>query len=310
MARYERSTPALGVPILTKLSQDDLTPILSVPPHLLEKRHPCLLVISGPRIGEIVTIGERGLVIGRGSSSDLRLIDEGVSRRHAQIEVSEGQARVLDLQSTNGTWVNSVRVTVHNLTDGDKIQIGQQTVLKFAYHDPTEEAYARQLLEAALRDPLTHCFNRRYFLQRLTAEHAYATRHQSPLSLLLLDIDRFKDINDTHGHLVGDAALERVAEVLLARIRADDVLARYGGEEFALIARDISLDGGKRLAERLRAGVEQTQLRHEGKQILMAVSIGIAAIPNDTIKDAPSLIARADEALYRAKNAGRNRVSD
>ncbi len=289
---------------------DELTPVLAVPKYVpgSDGRRPCLVALSGPLIGEVFVIGA-GLVVGRDPSSHLRLIEEGVSRRHARFETEGQLTKVVDLNSTNGTWVKGERVKSRPLGDGDRIRIGQTTVLKFTYQDPLEEACARQLLEAALRDPLTRCFNRRYFLQRLAAEIAYADRHNAPLALLFVDIDHFKAINDSFGHPVGDTVLQRVTEVTASKIRIDDVLARYGGEEFAVIARDTTLDGAMRLAERLRAAIAESLITHQERPIEVRVSVGVAAIPHEELPDAESLIVRADEALYRAKRGGRNRVS-
>jgi diguanylate cyclase (GGDEF)-like protein len=289
---------------------EELTPIVGFPVYATAERRPCLVALAGPLIGEVFALVEPdGMVIGRDAEAQLRVMEEGVSRRHAQLKLDGGRVRLVDLGSTNGTWVGGVRVSSHLLTDGDRIRLGQSTVFKFTYHDPIEETFQRQLFEAALRDSLTRAFNRRYFLQRLVAELAFADRHHAPLGLLILDIDHFKTVNDTWGHPVGDEALKRVTEVIQSKIRLDDVLARYGGEEFAVIARDTTIDGCMRLAERLRVALVEAAFLHDERPIELRVSIGVAAVPHPEIKDADAMIRAADEALYRAKHAGRNRVS-
>ena len=265
-----------------------------------------LVVISGPSFGEMYKLkGERS-VLGRGERNDIRVLDDGVSREHAAIERDGGKMVLVDLRSTNGTFCNGTRVARQDLTDGDKISIGATTILKFTYQDQVDERYQKQLFESALRDGLTSTFNRRYFIDRLHTELRFAVRHQKTLALLFVDIDHFKKVNDTYGHLGGDGVLAAVARVMTATIRAEDVLARYGGEEFAVICREIDSDGARVLGERLRRAIEQNRFEHDGKVIPVTVSIG-AAVDSKT-GDAQALIAAADAAMYEAKRAGRNRV--
>jgi diguanylate cyclase (GGDEF)-like protein len=231
----------------------------------------------------------------------------------------EGKALIKDLGSANGTWVDGARIQGEApLAEGTKIRVGQTVVLKYALYDQIEELAQRQLLEAALRDGLTHAFNRRYFLQRLQAEVRFAERHASTVALLMLDIDHFKQLNDRYGHPFGDGVLKRLTEVLGETLRAEDVLARYGGEEFAVLVRGIPRDHAIGLAERLRklvqtAALGKSEVPEEPMRI--SVSIGVAMYPlnpprkpDENADDSEALIARADAALYRAKQSGRNRI--
>jgi diguanylate cyclase (GGDEF)-like protein len=278
-------------------------------------------MIAGPLLGEIFPIEGGELIIGRADAGvAVRLDgDESVSRRHAAISVeTDGKggattARVRDLGSANGTWLDGRKLEGEAiLREGQKIRVGQTVVLKFALYDELEETAQRQLLEAALRDGATRAFNRRYFLQRLTAEIRFAERHAQSLALIMLDIDHFKQLNDTHGHPIGDVILKRLVEVLQDALRAEDVLARYGGEEFAVLARGISPDSAITVGERLRKLVESASFVNN---IRVTVSAGIAVFP--FAADAPKaddpaqkLIELADAALYRAKQTGRNRVAE
>jgi diguanylate cyclase (GGDEF)-like protein len=265
-----------------------------------------LVVISGPSFGEMYKLkGERS-TLGRGERTDIRVLDDGVSREHAAIERDGGKMVVVDLGSTNGTFCNGGRVTRHDLTDGDKISIGATTILRFTYQDQVDEQYQKKLFESALRDGLTSTFNRRYFIDRLHTEIRFAVRHEKSLALLFVDIDHFKKINDTHGHLAGDAVLAAVARVMTETIRAEDVLARYGGEEFAVICREIDAEGARILGERLRAAVEEERFEHDGKVIPVTISVGAAV--ESKVDDAQAFIAAADAAMYEAKRGGRNRV--
>ena len=265
-----------------------------------------LVVISGPSFGEMYKLKGDRVVLGRGERTDIRVLDDGVSREHAAIERDGGKMVLVDLRSTNGTFCNGQRVQRQDLTDGDKISIGATTILRFTYQDQVDEHYQKKLFESALRDGLTSTFNRRYFVDRLQSEIRFAVRHEKALALLFVDIDHFKKINDEHGHLAGDQVLAGVARVMTSTIRAEDVLARYGGEEFAVICREIEADGALALGERLRLAVEQHRFEHAGKVIPVTVSIGIAA--GRKVEDAQAFIAAADAAMYEAKRAGRNRV--
>jgi diguanylate cyclase (GGDEF)-like protein len=183
---------------------------------------------------------------------------------------------------------------------------------------PFDPAELRARVRAALRlkfmmdllarkaqiDALTGLWNRRYFDQRFEAELSLACRGKRPLAVLMIDLDRFKSINDNHGHPAGDEMLRRIAQVLAQSVRTEDVVCRYGGEEFAIIAPGIS-SGAADLSERLRAVVERHEVMIAGKRVPMTVSIGWAA---SVAQPDQSLLQSADAALGRAKKAGRNRV--
>jgi diguanylate cyclase (GGDEF)-like protein len=195
------------------------------------------------------------------------------------------------------------------LTDGDRIRLGKATVVKFTLHDELERSFHRQMYESTVRDPLTQVFNRKYLTDRLRSELSYARRHAKSLSLLMLDIDHFKNVNDTLGHLAGDAALRALAALLIKQLRAEDVVARYGGEEFVLLARGIPAQATMVLAERVRKAVEAMLIPWEPTSIRITVSVGVGFTADGAEFATPDdLVARADENLYAAKAAGRNRV--
>src|SRR5690606_11394820 len=123
----------------------------------------------------------------------------------------------------NGTFCNGQRTARHALTDGDKIQLGRSTMLRFTYVDEHDESLQRQMFDSALRDGLTRAFNKRYFTERMRAEFHFAKRHDVPLSLLLLDLDHFKQVNDRHGHVAGDFVLTEFADSVQSRVRNEDV---------------------------------------------------------------------------------------
>ncbi|MBU2675741.1 MAG: GGDEF domain-containing protein [Gammaproteobacteria bacterium] len=164
------------------------------------------------------------------------------------------------------------------------------------------------LQRIAALDPLTNCYNRRFGLTRLREEFTRATRYESPLGLIMFDIDHFKSINDSHGHLIGDRIIANVAKEAKANLREGDVLVRYGGEEFLCILPGASVEGAGEVCERIRQSIEAMAVRDRGQTIGCTVSLGFASIPATTAEDETALIQVTDEALYRAKNDGRNRT--
>jgi diguanylate cyclase (GGDEF)-like protein len=273
-----------------------------------DKSRAYLIVLAGTSVGEMFKVVQERTIIGRGAGSDVHVLDDGISRKHAEIVQQDGKILIRDLGSTNGTYCNGERISEHELVDGDKIQIGSTTILKFTFHDSLDETFQRQMYESALRDGLTKIFNKKYFLDRLESEFAYASRHKMPLSLVLFDIDHFKKVNDTHGHLAGDYALAALAQLVMVTIRQEDVFARYGGEEFAVICRGVDIDGATTFGERLRRMVAGQPFVYNEVALQITVSVGIAALSDVGMREPADLIALADEALYQAKHEGRNRV--
>jgi len=268
-----------------------------------------LVVLAGASVGEMYKVDGNKTIIGRGQKAQVRLLDDGISREHAQL-VTEGNKIFLeDLGSTNGTFCNGLKVDRRELCDGDKILVGSTTILKFTYHDNLDEIFQKQMYESALRDGLTKAFNKKYFTDRLESELTFALRHESPLVLVMFDIDHFKKVNDTHGHQAGDLVLSEISTLLTGALRAEDVFARYGGEEFAVICRGTDLTQASVVGERMRKAVEKHRFVHEGTPIPVTISVGIAGLPDPAVKDATDLVARADKALYQSKHGGRNRVT-
>ncbi len=267
-----------------------------------------LVVLAGSGVGEMHKIDKDRYVIGRGDKVNLRFLDDGISREHAMISREPAGIVLEDLGSTNGTYCNGNRVQRHALAEGDKILLGSTTILRFSYHDRIEEAFQRQMSESALRDGLTHAYNKRYFSERLDSEVQYAVRHGAPLALIFLDIDHFKRINDVHGHQAGDHVLVQLATLVTSMLGEEQSLARYGGEEFAILARGADVAAAAALSERLRASIEAHPFAYQGARIAVTVSVGVAGIPHPRTPGAAELISRADEAMYEGKRGGRNRV--
>lgn len=288
--------PALG-PLLTSEAPE---PGFSV----------CLVVLAGVNQGRVLPLSPGENLLGRDDYADVQFTDAGVSRRHALIscDMESATFTVNDLASSNGTTVNDVPVKDrYTLSPGDKITLGQDTVIRFSLEHEVETRYAAAMYRAVLRDGLTGAFNRRYFDDRIQKELSFTMRYNVPLALLFLDIDRFKRINDDYEHRCGDAVLRQVADILHHVVRNEDVLARYGGEEFAIICRETTEAQGAVLAERLRLAVQDHRFTFEHLSLRVTVSLGVAQLGGDVLS-AEKLVSAADLALLSAKEQGRNRV--
>ena len=261
-------------------------------------------------VGKMVKLDAQVVMVGRAAESGFQVEDDGISRRHCCIERGSGGGFVVvDLGSTNGTWLNGSRVQEAPLSDGDKIQIGSNTVLKFSIQDALEEAYQKSIYDSATRDGLTGVYNKKYLLDALEKEFAYCQRHGVPLSLVMFDVDHFKRINDTWGHPAGDHVLRGIAERVADTVRTEDVLARYGGEEFAVLLRGEPEDRAVACAERCRRAVEQAEFVFEGNRMPVTISLGVATALGSGPQSAAELVAAADRQLYRSKQGGRNRTT-
>lgn len=271
----------------------------------------CLVVMAGPDVGCIAQLGNDGCMIGRDPTCQLKLQDDSISRIHASVKQHKnGVVTIKDLNSTNGTFLAGQRIDAATLSDNDTVLLGKNTVIKFQSRSSVQKSLHDELYEFATRDNLTGILNRRAVLERMSANMSFAKRHRCPVSLLMMDIDDLQRVNDTYGHLAGDTTLTRTAQHLLSNIRAEDVLGRYSGEVFLLLAPGIDAAGGKALAERIRAQIEQDiiSMENDPRNIRITVSIGVATVTHGRSYDPDVLISTAEVSLFRAKDGGRNCV--
>lgn len=269
-----------------------------------------ILFLKGHLLGKLFTLEKGTTVIGRSAKAGIPIKDSGVSRKHSEIKVRGEKAIIKDLGSTNGTFINNKRITKHVLQDGDRIQISSSTVFKFILSDESEKVFHDELYRMGVMDPVTNIYNKRYFTERLKQEFSLAKRNRTSLSLLMIDIDFFKKVNDTYGHLAGDFVLGKLSEVISSMTRDEDIVARYGGEEFAAILPGTSEEGAVICAERIRDKSSETPFIFEEEEINITVSIGVATLgdrnPFESIEE---FIEAADNCLYYSKKHGRNRTT-
>jgi two-component system, cell cycle response regulator len=293
---------------------DDGTTNINIVPVVVnqaQKAGYLMVVSSGAEsvTGQMFKLTEGEMVIGRAANADVRIDDDGVSRRHAKlVALGDARFRLVDLDSRNGTFVNGERVTDTELNDGDRVQVGSTAVLLFSLQDELEEQFTRRLYESATHDALTRLLNKKYFVDAVEKEISFCIRYKSPLSLIMIDVDHFKLVNDVHGHLAGDQVLTRVAARLLQLTRNEDVLARYGGEEFVTVLRNANLRAAQICAERYRAAIEGLAVPFNDSELRVTISAGLVSAAGHERLTRERMIEQADACLYQAKHAGRNRV--
>ncbi len=275
------------------------------------RRDACVVHIypTGPGMGTRYPLSDAPVVLGRGNDCDIRISDHSVSRRHARIQPAADGYFAVDLQSTNGTFVNDVPASMCKLQDGDYLRVGN-CIYRYLAGGNVEAEYHEEIYRLTIIDALTDIHNKRYLLEFLERELSRSARYRRPLALMMLDLDNFKVLNDELGHLGGDFTLRELAAVVRAGIRKEELFARYGGEEFAVILPETTRDNAVIVAERVRGMVQDHPFRYEGKDYKVTVSAGVTGTTGEDKGLTPhELIRLADEKLYQAKSEGRNRVA-
>ena len=274
------------------------------------RRDACVVHIypTGPGMGTRYPLTDSPMVIGRGNDCDIRINDHSVSRRHARIQPGADGYYAVDLQSTNGTFVNDVPASICKIKDGDYLRVGN-CIYRFLAGGNVEAEYHEEIYRLAIVDGLTDIPNKRYLIEFLNRELSRSMRHHRPLAVIVFDIDRFKAINDGFGHLAGDHVLREMSSRLRDVIRAEELLARYGGEEFVAVLPESTREQALNVAERLRSLVEGEPFVFDGESLSVTISLGVAAVEGGEAIEPAEIIGKADQKLYEAKNAGRNRVA-
>jgi len=274
---------------------------------------PVLRVIGGPLMGEHYTLSRELNVIGRDSSCQITLKDPKLSRKHCQIsiltkgdQIKDFTIEVEDLESRNGLLVNDKKVKGKViLRAGDQIRLGTNLFGLYLKY-PEEIELETYLFKLATRDPTTGLLTKSFFESNLEFEFKRAARYRRPLSFVLMDIDHFKNVNDSYGHQIGDEVLKKVGELIHAEVRFEDTAIRYGGEEMAIILPETKGDDAFKLTERIRKRLEGLNFKLGNQAFKVTASFGIAELSSKILL--PSLLVEtADKALYEAKRSGRNR---
>lgn len=278
---------------------------------------PALVFLNGDLLAVPIPLEREEVILGRALEADVRINDTKVSRQHARITAITDTRNNLtnylltDLKSSNGTLLNGEKVTQETLQSGDKITIGDH-ILRFELLDEIDREYQNQIRRLLVHDDLTGLLSSRSFFSELRRESGRAKQLNQPFCVLMMDIDHFKNVNDTYGHLTGSKTIEEVGVCITQTLRTGDVAARFGGEEFAAFLLDAELAQAVVAAGRIRQMIETqpfSVIRHGKPSGIhhVTISIGVSAYPNDS-EDPIELVEMADSALYRAKRLGRNQV--
>jgi diguanylate cyclase (GGDEF)-like protein len=282
------------------------------------ERRPALVFLRGELLAVPIPLERAQVTVGRALDADIRVNDSRASRLHARIitEPDENgvvRYRLKDLDSTNGTILNGKAIDQALLQDGDKFEIGDQ-LIRFEMLDEIDREFQQQIHRLLVHDELTGLLTSKSFFSELRREAARAASESMPFCVLMMDIDHFKEVNDTYGHLVGSETLEEIGAVIKQSLRAGDVGARFGGEEFAAFLLDADYGQGMVAAERVRLAIEKHDFsavrrgsREQPRTHKITISVGVASFPDDG-RDPIQLVELADSALYRAKRSGRNCV--
>src|SRR5215213_6423078 len=279
---------------------------------------PALVFLTGDLIAVPIPVDREEVLLGRAIEADVRVNDSKVSRLQAKItsifdpESNRADFVLTDLDSRNGTFLNGRRIQESVLQNGDKIMIGEH-ILRFEFLDEIDREYHRQIHRLLSHDDLTGLLSSRSFFSELRRESARAKQENRPFCVLMMDVDFFKNVNDTYGHLTGSKTLEEIGYCITQNLRSGDVAARFGGEEFAAFLLHAEIGQGLVAAERIRSEIEKQEFTviRQGKSSEakhhVTISIGVASFPDDS-SDVIELVEMADSALYRAKREGRNRI--
>lgn len=259
--------------------------------------------------GSLILLDRQVTFFGRDTECEYELTDDHSSRFHSKFVWEGDDCLLRDLGSTNGTFVNEVRISQCCLKHGDQIRIGTN-IFKFLSARDVEAMYHEAVFQMMTVDALTQTYNRRYFDDVFQRESLRSVRYQRSLGLLLLDIDHFKNLNDTYGHLVGDEILTGMCQRISKRFQRDEVFARIGGEEFAIALIEVSPEFLRDMGESLCRTVSAEPFSTSQGAVQVTLSIGGAHAAGDSPIAANVLYERADQQLYRSKAAGRNRYFD
>ena len=276
-------------------------------PPTTDPHSAAMICISGRSIGQIFVLTKEETTLGRAPECDIFLDDEGVSRHHAKIVDQDNERVLVDLGSTNGTFIDNERIEVATLRDGLRVQLGTATILQFRYQDQKEVEFDALVQSFRTHDPLTELLDNKSFVTELEKEVGFAGRHKQPLALAVFDLDHFKRINETYGHQAGDLVLRSVARRASETLRREDVFGRFSQGAFAVLLRATKLEHAFIVAERIRRAVETLEISYQGRRIPCTASVGVSELGGSIVR-APDLIEAAEDRLYQAKRKGRNRT--
>ena len=270
--------------------------------------HGCIVKIHPMDLeNKLFRLNQPQTTIGRAPECDLFCDDPSISRQHAVITKSANGFFIEDLDSTNGTYVDSCQVNKSKLEDNVQIRVGNH-IFKFIADDSIESQYHETVYNMMTKDGLTGVYNKRYLVETLEREFDRSRFYNRPFSILMMDIDHFKNFNDTYGHLAGDEVLREFATRVEQACQPGQILARFGGEEFAILLSETGLEEASAFAERIRQVIADNRFHSNAGQLTVTTSIGVAEVNLKMHASFSDLLEQADRHLYAAKQNGRNQT--
>ena len=298
---------------MTNKRRDDTTTHLEIvddgPTGKTNPFVPYIVVLAGDSVGKVIKLDpDKPMRAGRVRDCEICFDCENISREHLVLEVTdEGTTRLTDLGSTNGTLVNGKKIDSVILEDGDRICMGN-VILRYSVKDNLEFDFQQELYDKATRDPLTGAFNKRYFMETFHKEFSFHKRQKMPLSLILFDLDDFKRLNDTYGHVNGDIVLKSLAREIMSCMRREDTFARFGGEEFVALFRFTPRTNALAITKKLLELVRAMQFSTPSVEFSTSATFGVASLEDDNYTTPDEMLMAADQNLYIGKNQGKNTV--
>lgn len=255
----------------------------------------------------LIRLNQSKFIIGRDPACDIVCDDGSISRNHAIVRRTKDGFTIEDCQSTNGTFVDGVKVQNILLASGSQIQVGNH-IFKFMSGDSIETQYYETAYNLMTQDGLTGVYNKRFLTDAVSREFSRAAKYGRPFCVIMMDIDYFKKFNDTHGHLAGDDVLKEFANRLRSQCTDDHTLGRFGGEEFAVLLVETDLASAVEFAEKLRSVIIASPFECCAGSLKVTASFGVAQFELSSQSNYCDLINLADQRLYVAKQNGRDQV--
>ncbi len=275
-----------------------------------EESKPILLQYDGNAPGKRFVLTDIAILIGRKADRVQVWIDDAsVSREHCRIEFKGQRAMVTDLSSKNHTYVNDTEVTTAEaeLCHSDILRVGDIHLRYFA-HGCAEQLLFDKIYRMAVQDRMLEIFRKDYMQEKLDEEFRFARVKNTALSVIFMDLDKFKNVNDTYGHDAGDLVLKEVCNAVKPTVRKEETFGRFGGEEFCLVLPRTPLNEATAAAERIRQTVQKIKIVYKDVTIAITASLGVATLTPAMIS-AQDLLKLADEMVYASKKNGRNCVT-
>lgn len=271
----------------------------------------CLLILDGSDAGNLIALGSRPLILGRSPDCDVVLRDEGVSRHHAKVKLeNNNRLSIIDLKSSNGTYVRGEKIEQAVLEVGDKVLFGRHTLVRFILEDALDRVYQQDGTQRTTRDSLTGIFSYQYMEERIASELSYAKRHLTPLTVVMFRVDKLPSITRELGPETRDQLFVLLSQAVADVIRTEDIFGRSRNDGFAIIANGVGEKGGAILGDKVRTQLANRPVTASSRneEFQVTVSVGGVTVEPATDVDHIKVLAMAEHNLRQAQRRGLSQV--